>query len=387
MKPSASLDSMTAGAKEILAAKSAYFISGFAFSTWVVMIPDVKQRLAIEADALGLLLLCIGVAACIAMPAAGVLTRYITCRALIFGASVLAAVMFLLVPLLPSYWLYVPVLLSLGASAGLLDVGINLNGVLVERISGRRIMSAMHAFYSIGCFVAAGSFSVLAEYVALPLPAIAAVHAALVAAILLLFGRSWLPYRAGGGQKSLAIPRGAVILFGIMGGLGFLAEGGIMDWGGVLLTEEKGVAIAFSGMGFTVYSVAALLARLVGDRMTKALGERVIIIGGCAGALVSFAAISFVTDFTLLMALFFSLGLFIANVIPQLYSLLEHQHDMPLATAVTALTSMGYAGVLLGPSFLGFVAKHFRIDAVFDLLALLMVIQIALTCLVFRKLK
>lgn len=387
MKPSASLDAMTAGAKEILAAKSAFFISGFAFSTWVVMIPDVKQRLAIEADALGLLLLCIGLAACIAMPLAGVLTRYLTCRALILAASVLATVMFLLVPLIPSYWLYVPVLLSLGASVGLLDVGINLNGVLVERLSGRRIMSAMHAFYSIGCFIAAGSFSVLAEYAALPIPAIAAVHAGIVAAILLFFGPRWLPYRAGGGQKSLAIPRGPVIFLGIMGGLGFLAEGGIMDWGGVLLIEEKGVSLASSGMGFTVYSVAALLARLVGDRMAKALGTRLIILGGCAGALISFAAISFAGDFTLLMVLFFALGLFIANVIPQLYTLLDRQDAMPLATAVTALTSMGYAGVLLGPSFLGFVAKHFRIDAVFDLLALLMVIQVALTCLVFRKLK
>ena len=110
---------LQAGRKEIHAAKSAFFISGFAFSTWVMMIPAVKQRLAIEADVLSLLLLCIGVSACIAMPAAGLLTRYVTCRRLITGASLLAAAAVAAIPHLPSYGAHVPVLYEHRPSNGL----------------------------------------------------------------------------------------------------------------------------------------------------------------------------------------------------------------------------------------------------------------------------
>ena len=46
------LSRFTAGAWEIAAAKSAFFVSGFAFTTWVMFIPSLKQRLSVEADVL-----------------------------------------------------------------------------------------------------------------------------------------------------------------------------------------------------------------------------------------------------------------------------------------------------------------------------------------------
>jgi hypothetical protein len=45
------------GKKEQYAARMAFFIPGFAISTWAPMIPMIKERLHIEADILGLLLL------------------------------------------------------------------------------------------------------------------------------------------------------------------------------------------------------------------------------------------------------------------------------------------------------------------------------------------
>ena len=42
------------GKKEQYAARMAFFIPGFAISTWAPMIPMIKERLHIEADILGL---------------------------------------------------------------------------------------------------------------------------------------------------------------------------------------------------------------------------------------------------------------------------------------------------------------------------------------------
>ena len=50
-----------------------FFIPGFAISTWAPMIPMIKERLYIEADILGLLLLCIGISAFIVIPIGGLL--------------------------------------------------------------------------------------------------------------------------------------------------------------------------------------------------------------------------------------------------------------------------------------------------------------------------
>lgn len=381
------LTRLQAGRNEIHAAKSAFFISGFTFSTWVMMIPSVKQSFAIEADVLGLLLLCIGVSACIAMPMAGVLTRYVSCRRLITAVSLLMSAAVLAVPHLPAVWAFVPALLLLGASVGTLDVAINLNGVLVERACGRRIMSSMHAFYCMGMFLAAGCFSVLADAAGLPVPWIAAVHVALVLSLLLRYGRYYLDYRADAGQKQAALPRGAVFFLGVLCCISFLAEGGVMDWGGVLLSEDKGVPLSSAGFGITAFSIAEFLARLPGDRLVRRFGEKPVVLASTAAAAVCFAAIGWAETLPFLMAFFFLLGAAVANIVPVMYSLLERQEDMPLGPAVAALTSMGYAGILLGPAFLGFVAHTFHIAVVFDFLALLVLCQMALAAYTFTKLR
>ena len=51
------LSAYKVGKKEQMAARMAFFISGFAVATWAPMIPAVKDKLQIGADVLGMLLL------------------------------------------------------------------------------------------------------------------------------------------------------------------------------------------------------------------------------------------------------------------------------------------------------------------------------------------
>ena len=69
------LSAYKVGKKEQMAARMAFFISGFAVATWAPMIPAVKDKLQIGADVLGMLLLSIGISAFIFMPLAGMLSR------------------------------------------------------------------------------------------------------------------------------------------------------------------------------------------------------------------------------------------------------------------------------------------------------------------------
>lgn len=374
MYPLYSLKTLRAGTKEIHSAKSAFFAGGFIMSTWAPMIPYIKQNLSISADILGLLLLSIGLAAFLFMPVAGILTRYLGCRAVVTGATLVMTAVLLSLPHLPALLFYFIALFILGAAMGTLDVGMNLNSVVVERVTGKRILSGVHAFWSIGCFCGAGLFTGLAKY-GLSVPWIALIHGVIIGAAMLRFYPHLLPFHGDSSQKAISLPRGIILILGIMTCLSFLAEGAVMDWGGVLLTEAKGIDITEAGLGFASYSAATLAMRLVGDRIVQWAGEKsVIIVGSLMGAL-GFLGVTLFDSLPLLIGCFLFLGAGISNVVPVFYSILAHQKDMPVDAAVTVLTCMGYSGVILGPSLLGFLAQHSGILSVFLMLTVILTLQ------------
>jgi hypothetical protein len=58
------------------------------------------------------------------------------------------------------------------------------------------------------------------------------------------------------------------------------------------------------------------------------------------------------------MAAFILIGLGAANVVPVLFRRAGSQAVMPSGLAIAAITTVGYAGILLGPAVIGFVADH-----------------------------
>ncbi len=58
---------------------------------------------------------------------------------------------------------------------------------------------------------------------------------------------------------------------------------------------------------------------------------------------------------------------------PVLFSLAGKQDEMPESIAVPAITTMGYAGVLLGPAFIGFVAHATSLAAALMILVVMLV--------------
>lgn len=379
------LESFVIGKKEILAARMAFFIPGFAISTWAPMIPMVKEQLQLEDDVLGLLLLCIGVSAFIIMPIAGFLGQRFGCKRVMIVGSMGMALTVVGISLFPNIWLCAILLALLGIFMGTLDVNMNVNAVIVEKIAKRRLMSGMHAFWSIGCFVSAGLFSLLAK-LGLSAVIIASIHCLIIFGVLLICGKSFLNYKGVSNEKIIAIPRGIVILFGILACISFLGEGAVMDWSGVFLTEIKSVELSLAGVGYAIFSVAMLVVRLIGDKIVQILGEQKTVIWGTLLSGIGFFAVIFIDEFYLLPLGFIFIGLGAANIVPVLYSLLKHQHDMPINNAVTAITSMGYTGVILGPAVLGFIAHGFGITSVFILLGILFCLQVIIAHKVFKKL-
>lgn len=379
------LNQFKAGKKEQYAARCAFFLAGFTVTTWAPMIPVIKERLQIGDDVLGLLLLCIGISAFVFMPLAGILNQKLGCKKMLQINIVLFALILIIISSLDNVWSFVVFLLLFGAVMGTIDVMMNMNSVIVEKLSKKRIMSSMHAFWSVGCFCSAGLFSVLAKQ-GLDITTVAIIHGIIIFVLCLISSPYFLAYKGASNEKPIAIPHGIVVLFGILACISFLAEGAIMDWSGIFLTEAKGLELSLAGIGYAIFSVAMLVIRFIGDRAVQYIGEERICVFGALVAGFGFLLVVLIDNFYLMPIGFICIGLGAANIVPVLYSLLKNQNDMPINAAVTAITCMGYTGVILGPALLGFIAHGIGIKFVFYLLCMLFIIEALLSKYIFKRL-
>jgi hypothetical protein len=65
-------------------------------------------------------------------------------------------------------------------------------------------------------------------------------------------------------------------------------------------------------------------------------------------------------------------GLGCSNVVPVLFTSVGRQTIMPESVAVPAITTLGYAGILVGPAAIGFAGHAASLSAAFLVVALLL---------------
>lgn len=374
------------GMREVHAARAFFFIGGFGTATWAPLVPLLRERLMVGDDVLGMLLLCIGVGSLLTMPLSGALAMRLGCRRVVMTASILFAAILLLVSCVDALSLAVPIVLIFGAVMGCIDVVVNIVAVLVEKGIGRRIMSGMHAFWSLGGFVGAGLYGVWVGLLGLTPFQSTAIAAGLILLLTAVFGRHLIPYGGGGGAL-LALPRGIIVFVGMTAFIAFLSEGAVMDWGGVYLTTVRGMDLALAGTGYSVFSAAMLTMRFLGDRVVQRIGALPVAVGGALLAFGGILLVMFAPADVLLYVGFFAIGIGSANIVPVFFSLMGRQDVMPVSAAVSAVSTMGYLGILAGPAAIGFVSSLTTLQTAFAMLAALSILQATIGFYVFKRIK
>lgn len=359
------------GARERIATRIVFFVAGFAISAWAPLIPFAKRRLALDDGQLGLMLLCLGVGSVLMMPLAGGLAARFGCRRVMLAAGAVICACMPALMLAPTLPLLALVLALFGAGMGVLDVVMNVQAVIVERASGRAMMSGFHGMYSVGGIAGAGGVAGALALGASPLSAI--VVMAIVAALLLATCRRGLLLEGDGGDHpAFVLPRGRVLLIGAVCFAMFLSEGAVLDWSAVFLTSVRDADPAIAGFGYVAFAVTMTIGRLTGDRIVHALGAFRVVVCGALLAAAGFALVVLVASPLAGLAGFALVGAGAANVVPVMFSAAGRQRSMPTHLAVAAVTTMGYAGVLLGPAALGFIAKLTSLATALGLLVLLL---------------
>ncbi|MCK0119021.1 MFS transporter [Loktanella sp. F6476L] len=366
-----------------LATRLAFLVAGFAMACCAPLFPFIKANVGADEGQFGLLLLCLGLGSIVAMPVTGVIAARRGARLMILcGGFGLIAMLPLLALVNTPIGLGVT-LFVFGASIGTLDVAMNVHGAEVEGREGRPLMSNFHAQFSIGSLVGAAMVTVLLS-VGVPIPLTALIGAVLAGGAM-LHTRTRLLSVSGNDPEPFAAPRGVVLLLAALAAITFLVEGAVLDWGALLVIERDLSTAKNAGIGYILFSVAMVIARLGGDRIIRGLGEfRVLIAGGmitiCGVALILLADAQVAA-----FAGFVLIGLGAANLVPIFFSAAGRQTIMPAGLAIASVTTTGYAGVLLGPALIGFTADATSLPSAFWLVAALMAAVPLTAQIVVRK--
>ena len=164
------------------------------------------------------------------------------------------------------------------------DVAMNAQGVAVQRLMGRPVLSGMHAMHSLGGVLGAGAGALAARLGATPPPhflvcAVAAVVVGLGACLCCcLTGRckgGTVGRRSSSREGLRQWFSGWSVSIALLGALAFcftLAEGAGLNWSAVYVTDSLGGTEALGAIGLGVFLGAVTLGRLVGDRLVSRLG-------------------------------------------------------------------------------------------------------------------
>lgn len=357
-----------------LATQLAFWVAGFGVSAWAPLVPYAKQRLQVDDHSLGLLLLCLGAGSVAAMVRTGPLCARYGCKPVIVTGGICLAILLPVLAFAGTPWLMAIALLIFGGALGSLDVAMNVHAVEVERSAGRPMMSGFHALFSVGGFSGAGLVTVMLSHSVAPVIATLICAVLMTAALALASPRLLVtrPAQAGDAGMLMALPRGPVVVLSVLAAITFLVEGALLDWSALLLTEIGLSSPERAGVGYAVFSVAMTVGRFSGDAVTARFGDRSMVFWGGLTVLFGFICLLTINQYELAMAGFALIGLGASNVVPVLFRQAGSQNAMPAALAVSAVTTIGYAGYLMGPALVGFVSKLAGLQAAFWMLAALM---------------
>lgn len=348
-----------------------FFGIGLSLAAWAAVIPYAKANIGAGDDTLGLLLLCLGLGSLAGMPVAGMLTTRFGCRSVIVAATLLTACALPVLGSTTSFPTLVCFLLLFGASVGSLEVAVNVQAVIVEKAGGRAIMSGFHGLFSVGGIVGALAVTAALASGASPFAALVGIDLVLLAAMA---GGAAHHLSAGpqDGSRGFVFPRGLVLLIAALCFTVFLAEGAVLDWSAVLLVSNRSLEPSVAGLGYAAFATTMTLGRLSGDRTIRRFGpQRVAVAGGlCAAAGFGLAVLPF---WPVSLAGYAMVGAGCANIVPILYTAVGRQTAMPQNLAVSAITAMGYCGILAGPAAIGFLANATSLSNAFLLVAVLLV--------------
>ena len=306
----------------------------------------------------------------VAMPFSGRLAHRYTLRPFTTVTIVVWCVCLVLPPLPSSLAVLCVVLLVFGAAAGLADMAMNAEGVLVEKLYGRSVMSGFHGFWSVGV-LAGSAVSALASYGGVDARLQFAVEAVALATVGAAASRMLLNdamTSEAPAPPHFALPTRPVVLIGLVGLCAVFGEQAGTDWSALYIRRELGGSASIAALAVSAFAVTMAAARLLGDGVIQRLGPvtTVRLSGTCAAT--GAVAIVLAPGLAAGLAGFALLGIGVALVVPLVFAAAGRVGPHP-AQSIAGVAGVAYASGLVAPGIIGGIAAASSLTASFCLVA------------------
>lgn len=351
-------------------AASAFFLTaGVGIGGWAASLPALSAEVGLDKRELGIALLCFALGAIATMTNVGRLIPRFGTAFMCLAGAVTFGVILAAAPHSGNLMVFSLLAFIGGGGFGALDVAMNTEAAFLERESGQHIMSSFHAIFSVGSLsgaVVCGQILRAGGDVALCLTAVGVCTIGLS-----VFARLWaelpvVPEAEAGDRVIPVLEQGKkrhLLLLGTVGFLALMAEGAIMDWSAIYMVETIGTAESTAAFGFAVFAGLMAVGRFVGDAATNALGPEKLFRASALAVCAGMAAMLSVNNVATVFAALAVCGLGMANVVPAIFSAAGRIGGEAAGSAMSRVTTMGYAGLLIGPPFLGFLAETTSLGA------------------------
>ena len=369
-----------------LAVSAMFLLNGALYGMWASRIPAAARLHALDEADLGLLLLLLAGGAIAAFPLAGRFADKFGAAPVTLAIAVAYAVALCLIGLAPTVGLLAIALFAFGATHGAMDVAMNTWAGEAETLIARPVMSSFHAMFSLGAGLGAASgYGAERFYIGIGPHFIVGSLGILILTLALARIRWTSPKQSDVNATPLfPFPRGPLIAVGLIAFCSSMGEGAMVDWSALYLVDIAQVDAASAALGYTVFSIAMVITRLVGDQVTHRLGP--VATARLAGAFATTGTLCVIVfaSYGPMLAGFLLMGIGYAVIMPLAFSRAARDPHLPPGTAIASVATLGYGGLLLGPPIIGFVAHATSLRAGFGVLAALAVLMACLAYAVRR---
>ncbi|GGG42679.1 MFS transporter [Hymenobacter glacieicola] len=355
-----------------LAVSAAFLLQGLCFSTWAARIPTVQQQLGLSDTELGGVLLAVPVGSMASLPLSGWLVARFGSRLLTVLGLFLYAAFLPLLGLATTIPLLMGALVLFGLASNMANISINTQAVGVEALYGKSIMAAFHGLWSLAGFAGAALGTFMISNAIAPLPHFLLVAAVVISSVFLV--RPYLlpadaPREAD--APIFVLPDKSLLLLGVLAFCSLLCEGTMFDWSGVYFGKIVRADKDLVGVGFAAFMSTMAAGRFVADWFADRFGrQRTLVLSGLLEAAGLLIAVAFPNVVAATLG-FMLVGLGVSSVVPLVYGAAGRSKTMSPGVALAAVSTVGFAGFLLGPPVIGLVAGATNLRVSFTLIALM----------------
>lgn len=363
--------------------------NGFVLGTWGASVPYLAKHLGLTDPALGGVLLTFAVAGIAAMFVTPLLNRRFGNHRVAVLSGIGFAGMLPVALLAPNVVLAVVAILLFGIFHGAMDVALNAAAIDCEKQLARLILSRLHGCFSISA-AAGGLFAGWLqndghwshwEWVALAIVPLALLSPGLGQATAKSTSvpeaqPSPSPQIQPGYRIEALLPLALIAFFCLIG------EGAMTDWLTKLMSE-LGVVPFWAAVVFSSFNCGMAVGRFSGDGIKRLLDDRPLVVGGCLLGAIGLATSVGFASATIAIPGMFVAGLGLANIVPVVFRK-SSQTGSDASSALAFVTAFGYAGFLIGPPLIGFIAGQLTLGRAILVVVFGLLLAAALGCWIFK---